>query len=52
MQRVAAREDAAAESQQTAWRQQQDLQHVDVPAVDDTADPLARGLPVGTDADA
>ena len=51
MQRVAAREDAAAESQQTAWRQQQDLQHVDAPAVDDTADPLARGLPAAADAD-
>jgi hypothetical protein len=42
MQRVAARE--AAGSQATALRLQQQLQHVEQPAVNDTQDPLVRGL--------
>ena len=36
---------AAAEGQLTSQRQQQQLQTVMEPAVDDTVDPLARGLP-------
>jgi len=52
MQRVADREATAAGSPQTALRQQQDLQHVTAPAVDDTADPLSRGLPPASEADA
>jgi hypothetical protein len=44
MQRVADRAATAAGSQPTALRQQQDLQHVTTPAVDDTGDPLLRGL--------
>jgi hypothetical protein len=42
MQRVADREATAAGSPQTALRQQQDLQYVIAPAVDDTVDPLLR----------
>ena len=42
MQRVAVRD--AAGSQATTLRLQQQLQHVAAPAVDDTADPLDRGL--------
>jgi hypothetical protein len=42
-QRVAAAQ--AAAGQVTVQRQQQQLQHVDAPAVDDSADPLVRGLP-------
>jgi exonuclease III len=52
MQRVAERAATAGESQQTAWRQQQALQHVEAPAVDDTTDPLDRGLPPALEADA
>jgi hypothetical protein len=51
-QRVADRETTAAGSPQTALRQQQDLQHVTSPAVDDMEDPLSRGLPPGSEADA
>ena len=43
-QRVADRDATTAGSQPTALRQQQDLQHVTTPAVDDTVDPLLRGL--------
>lgn len=42
MQRVAARD--AAGSQATTLRLQQQLQHVVAPVIDDTADPLDRGL--------
>jgi hypothetical protein len=51
MQRVAERADTAGESQPTGWRQQQALQHVAAPAVDDTADPLDSGLPPASEAD-
>jgi hypothetical protein len=51
MQRVADRDATAAGSQPTAWRQQQDLQHVTTPAVDDTMDPLVRGLQPSTQDD-
>jgi hypothetical protein len=44
MQRVADRVVTAAGSQPTLQRQQQDLQHVVAPAVNDTVDPLVRGL--------
>jgi hypothetical protein len=44
MQRVADKDATAAGSQPTAMRQQQDIQHVTTPAVDDMMDPLARGL--------
>jgi hypothetical protein len=52
MQRVADRAATAAGSPETALRQQQNLQHVTAPAVDDTADPLSRGLPPASEADA
>jgi hypothetical protein len=52
MQRVAERAATAAGSTATALRQQQDLQHVIAPAVDDTADPLSRGLQSASEADA
>jgi exonuclease III len=50
MQRVAARD--AAGSQPTGVRLQQQLQHVTEPAVDDTKDPLDRGLQPASQADA
>jgi hypothetical protein len=50
-QRVADRVATAAGSPRTALRQQQDLQHVTAPAVDDTADPLDRGLPPASEAE-
>jgi hypothetical protein len=46
-QRVADKEATAAGSQPTALCLQQDLQHVTTTAVDDTEDPLLRGLPPG-----
>ena len=49
MQRVAARD--AAGSQPTELRLQQQLQHVTEPAVDDTTDPLERGLQPATEGD-
>jgi hypothetical protein len=50
-QRVADRDATAARSQPTDLRQQQDLQHVTTPAVDDTEDPLLRGLPPAAEED-
>jgi hypothetical protein len=50
-QRVADRVATAAGSPRTALRQQQDLQTVDTPAVDDTADPLSRDLQPASEAD-
>ncbi len=52
MQRVADRAAIAAGSQPTALRQQQDLQHVTAPAVNDTVDPLIRGLSPPLEGDA
>ena len=51
-QRVAAREATAAGSPQTALRQQQEMKTVPSPVVDDTEDPLSRGLQPASEADA